>query len=1323
VSVESLLEEFEAAGIQLWVDGDTEAGQLRFRAPKGAMSSERRSALVEARDEVRRFLLDRTVALSGAAVVPQPESAHEPFPLTDVQSAYLMGRREVFAYGGVGCHGYVEFALGAVAVDRFDAAWRKLIARHGMLRAVLDKTGTQRVREEVPPWRLRVADLRGRDAVHVTAHVSETRSEMSHRVYAPDAWPLFDTRLTLTDQGATWHVSFDLLVADFVSFQILLDELHAYYESPDLELPPLRLGFRDYVHAQRRLEQSPRFERDREYWFQRIDSLPAAPVLPLHPRASSAPPRFRRWKSTLDARAWSAFQTHAARRSTSASCALLAAYAEVLGRWSRQPRFTLDVTLLNRQPIHPDVNRLVGDFTSVELLSVDTTPNDSFAERAFRLQARLWEDLDHQLFSGVAVVRELVRRRKDADVFFPVVFTSALNPSATRPMPGPWTLAGATFGITQTPQVWIDCQVVEGDGALTVQWDVREGVLRDGVVDDMFAAFSALLARLADDEPCWDEREVIGLPAAQLRRRSEANATEVAFEERLLHEAFVEQALREPERTAVVAGERRLGYGELLQRALGVARALRAAGWPPGGLAAVVLEKGWEQVAAVFGILLAGGAYLPVDTGQPRLRRDGMLEASGVTHVLTRSDLAERAGPWPAHVRLLHVDAIGLEPLPVAAPPPLVETTSRAYVIYTSGSTGQPKGVVISHRAAWNTVDDVARRFGVGPGDVALGVAQLGFDLSVFDVFGTLAAGATLVLPEPERRSDPSHWAGLAARERVTLWNSVPAHLQMLRDYLDSPAGSELRGRVRLRLALVSGDWIPVALPDQVRAVIPGVELVSLGGATEAAIWSIAYPIGAVDPSWSSIPYGKPLRNQTLHVLDAAMRPCPEWVVGELFIGGCGVALEYLNDAHKTAERFIIHPASGERLYRTGDLGRFLPDGNIEFLGREDSQVKIRGHRIELAEIESALAAHPGVRAAAVVVDGDRPRRRLAAFFEADPAAAPSCAELRSWLEARLPESMLPARYECLEVIPLTANGKVDRAALSARLARRGQEEKSIDEAPVGELEQEIAECWAEAFELGAVGRHQDFFALGGDSLLAARIAGRLLARSPFFEAIGFDELLAHLLDEATIARFAARLVETSAGGPAEASEPAMLALVASAGAGPAHVLVRDRAGAPVAREGLAAALGQYGPVWSLAAPSAPTLAAGASLERAVARAAGELAAARIERPLLFGWGAGAAFALELARQLLERGVAAPRLTLLAGLADTEWSSRDAYAGDVVVVAPEDGSADDELRALAEACLGRLQVLRHPGRLDAWLQGEGAEALAAALSSKPGPER
>ncbi|ANS63556.1 amino acid adenylation enzyme/thioester reductase family protein [Streptomyces lincolnensis] len=955
MSAAELVSHLATAGVELW----EEDGRLRFRAPQGALTDELRERLSADRDAVLAHLRDPFAE----PLVPDPDGRHLPFPLTEVQSSYLLGRTDAFAYGGIGCHAYLEYELpGTVPPERAADAWRVLVERHDALRTVYHPDG-QQVLKELPPYEIPVAGAE---------RAEEIRGELAQRTYTPATWPLFDVRLTHSPERLLVHLSVDLLVTDFSGVQQLLGELEQLCLEPDRPLTPVPVSFRDHVLAERRLRDSARWARDRAYWLDRLDDLPPAPELPVLTEESGREVRFRRLADRLTSQESAALRQRAAARDLTVSTVLLAAYAEVIGQWSARPRFTLNLPVFAKRPVHPDIGRVVGDFTSVTLLAVEPDAGAGFARRARALGGRLFEDLDHGLYSGVEVLREAARR-SDRHTLMPVVFTSTLQGTEV-PATGPGRVG---YGVTQTPQVWIDCQVMESGGEILLGWDVREGVLPEGLADDAFAAFAALVRELAVSDAPWDATDPVRVPRAQAARHSEVNATARPLPEGLLHERVLAAAVAHADRPAVIAPDRTLTYAELAGYARTVTARLRAAGVAPGERVAIVMDKGWEQVPAVLGVLAAGCVYVPVDTVHPPARRALVLASSGAVAVLTQTRLGE-AYELPT----IAVDA--LEPSE-AVESRRVDPGEAAYIIYTSGSTGEPKGVVVSHRAALNTVADIDERFGVGADDRVLGLAQLGFDLSVYDLFGPLAHGGALVLPDPERRGDPSHWADLAARHRVTLWNSVPAQLQMLHDYLASGAGAaDVAGLSALRLGLLSGDWIPVRLPDRIRALLPGLRLISLGGATEAAIWSIHHPIEQpVDPGRPSIPYGRPLANQTFHVLDDALRPRPDWVPGELCIGGSGLALGYHGDPETTARRFVTHPVTGERLYRTGDLGRWLPSGDIEFLGREDGQVKIRGHRIELAEIEAALTGHPSVGAAAVLAVGDDSlQRRLVAFAE-----------------------------------------------------------------------------------------------------------------------------------------------------------------------------------------------------------------------------------------------------------------------------------------------------------------------------------------------------
>jgi amino acid adenylation domain-containing protein len=666
--------------------------------------------------------------------------------------------------------------------------------------------------------------------------------------------------------------------------------------------------------------------------------------------------------------------------------------------------------------------------------------------------------------------------------------------------------------------VWLDHGVSEQEGELVLIWSFVDQLFPSGLVDDMFQAYVGLVEALATTEAAWTRPVPALLPARQTAARQVAEATAGPVSDDLLHAGFLRQAAARPDAPAVIAADRCLTYGELRAEAGILAATLRGLGAGPGRLVAVALPKGWEQVVGTLGVLLAGAAYVPLDPEWPEARIDELLAGTGADLCVTLAAPAE-GRRWPAGVQGVPVEARGAASGAPQGPETAdVGPDALAYVIFTSGSTGTPKGVVIDHRGAVNTILDVNERVGLGAGDRVLALSALTFDLSVWDFFGTLAAGGTIVMPEAAGARDPRHWDALCRQHGVTVWNSVPALLQLLVE----EAGRRGAGLPpALRLAMLSGDWIPLDLPRKVAELAPALRMLSLGGATEASIWSIAHPIDRVEPGWTSIPYGRPLRNQTMHVLDGALRPSPDWVPGDLYIGGLGLARGYWGDPERTAAAFLDHPARAARLYRTGDRARVWPGGTIEFLGRRDQQVKVQGFRVELGEVETALARQPGISQAVVTAVGERfeAKRLVAYVVPEDPtlrspeADARMGAALAEALRALLPAYMVPPVFVVLDALPVSANGKVDRKALPVPGGLLASRRERV--APRTAVETGVAEVWAAVLDQPRVGVHDNFFELGGDSLSAIRLVSRLR------ESLGVDLPLRRLFDAPTVAGLA----------------------------------------------------------------------------------------------------------------------------------------------------------------------------------------------------------
>ncbi|OUC11719.1 MAG: non-ribosomal peptide synthetase [Alkalinema sp. CACIAM 70d] len=1121
----TLLHQLTHQGIKLSVVGES----LQVDAPKGALTEELRRSLIQSKADILALLRQHQSNQQSndlPTIVPDPESRYEPFPLTDMQHAFWIGRSGILELGNVSNHGYYEIEGAGLDIQRLNHTLQRLIERHDMLRAIVLPNGQQQILREVPEYSLKAVDLQDEEPTTIAAQLEAIRQEMSHQVLPADQWPLFDFRATcLPGDRVRLHISYDLLVFDAWSLFRLFEEWFQLYQNPAAQLTPLDLSFRDYVLAEQSLPQTQLYQRSQDYWLKRLDALPPAPDLPLakHPKELQTH-HCQRYHGRMEPQDWQQLKHKGTQAGLTPSGLLLAAFAEVIGLWSHNPQFTLNLALFNRLPLHSQVNHLLGDFTSVTLLAIDQSQVLSFRDRAIQIQQQLWQDLEHRYFSGVRVTRELTRRQGAAPNAMPVIFTSTLGFAGL----GQETLTFSHFGelvygISQASQAWMDVQVWEEQETLTFNWDVVEGLFPEGMIADMFSTYCQLLKQLAQLDALWTTSTRQLLPINQLAQRAASNATEAPVFNGLLHEWFIQQARQHPDRIAVIVSQKKLTYGEVYARSTYLGNHLRQLGVQPNQLVGIVMEKGWEQIVAVMGILMSGAAYVPIAPDSPPERLHYLLQHSEVRIVLTQSWIDSRIA-WPLDIQRISLDTEqGWSQDSIDDKAQVIESVQRpddlAYVIYTSGSTGLPKGVMITHRNVTNVVVHTNQRFQVSNHDRILAVTALNHDLSVYDIFGLLSAGGAIVLPDADRVKDPQHWAELLQREQVTLWNSVPPMMEMLLNTLaDQPPQVVSQLPTSLRLAILGGDWWPVSLPSRLRSHLPAIQLLSIGGPTETTIWNIGYEIQDIDPQWKSIPYGKPMANAKYYILNNALEDCPTWVAGQMYCAGIQLAKGYWRDGEKTEASFITHPRTGERLYRTGDRGRYLPDGTIEFLGRVDFQIKLRGHRIEAGEIEAALMQHPRVKTA--IVKAISPAKQtpaassstdsaiyLAAYIvpiadvptevSAIPSTGvPTMDELSQWLKQKLPDYMVPSVFMFLDALPLSANGKVDRQALPTE-ATLFQKREATYTPPQNQIEQAIAQVFQDVLDCDRVGIQDNFFDLGVNSLMLTTVYSKLGSAIP----------------------------------------------------------------------------------------------------------------------------------------------------------------------------------------------------------------------------------
>ncbi|CAF1593907.1 unnamed protein product, partial [Adineta ricciae] len=918
--------------------------------------------------------LDSSSSTEDNRILSDELARHEPFPVTDIQQAYLIGREGFIELGSVSCFVYHEYDFPATFdIEKFEKALNYLIQYHEALRTIFISRTEQKILETVPLYTLSIVELD--DTLTMKEKLLERRRELSHRILPADQWPLFNIQTThfkLDNEYRTrLHIGFDALILDFWSMMLIYRQLGQLYSSSNFALPKLTFSFRDYVLSEEKFKSTPNYTNDKGYWLDRLNTFPSGPKLPLQCLPNEIHvQRHCNSQQLLDRSSWSRLKRRIIDYELTPAGFLVSIYAIVLSKWSENKHFALNLPIFNRLPIHPQINEIAGDFTTVLPLEIHLDEPISYYKFVQTVQRQLWNDLEHMSYNGVSFVRDLMQTQKTKEIVLPFVFTCGIDIGGMNQKDDSKYLfldQRPEYMISQTPQVFLDHVVYESDGHLSDNWIYVNELLSSELIENMHMTFINALHEFSLSDDMWQQPISISLPPDQYNRRLHFNQTQWKpnIKQHLLHSGIIEKAEQTPDSLAIISPQAHFTYKQLMDRVYSLASHLEHEYQIRSNeLIAILMKKGWEQVVACLAILVSGGAYLPLDVDAPYDRLKSLIEETSVRIVLTQSHCQHVF----SHLTTIAVDTFTTTDWQKSSFLVRQQSpTDLAYIIYTSGSTGKPKGVMISHQAALNTILDMNSRLEITSHDRIFALSHLNFDLSVYDIFGSLNGGGTIVIPGHEDYKNPKHWCDMMIEYRVTIWNSVPMLMQMLVEHYKHTKSNHHQ----LRHVLLSGDWIPLTLPKAIHTTFgTKVMVISLGGATEASIWSIAYEIPRMMPQeWKSIPYGAPLRNQHYYVYDSHLDDCPEWVMGELYIGGIGLADGYWNDAVKTQSSFMIHPRTRERIYRTGDHGRFMPGGYIEFMGRKDYQVKVHGHRIELGEIEYHLQQHSDIHQAVASVD------------------------------------------------------------------------------------------------------------------------------------------------------------------------------------------------------------------------------------------------------------------------------------------------------------------------------------------------------------------
>ncbi len=758
-----------------------------------------------------------------------------------------------------------------------------------------------------------------------------------------------------------------------------------------------------------------------------------------------------------------------------------------------------------------EVEDLIGFFINTLVLRTRLSEDLTFEELLQQVKETALEAYEHQDVPFEKLLEELrVERDLSWTPLFQVFF-NMLNPGmggiASLQLSG---LEVEPLSVSEVESKFdLTVYLSEREQRIHLSWEYNTDLFDEGTVQRLAKHFEVLLNNvLVDPDRPLSELSLL-TPEERRQLLVEWNETAADYpRERCVHELFEEQAERTPRAIALVFEDQQLTYSDLNRRANQLAHFLKKLGAGPETLVGLCLERSTEMVVGVLGILKAGAAYVPLDPEFPKERLAFMLKDSDAPVLVTRSELVD-ALPQP-NSSVLCIDSVCDTISNQSEKNPETTVTSRnlAYVIYTSGSTGTPKGVQISHRALVNFLCSMRKEPGLSDKDTLLSVTTLSFDIATMEIFLPLTVGARLVVVSKEVAADGFRLSEKLRESRATVMQATPSTWRMLMD-ADWSVGEDFR-------ILCGGEELPRDLANR---MLDRCSVVwNLYGPTETTIWSTA---SRVEPGEGPVAIGRPIDNTAVYLLDKQLQPVPIGIAGEIYIGGDGLARGYLNDPALTAAKFVPDPFSGDsygRLYRTGDVGRYLPDGNIEFLGRVDHQVKVRGFRIELGEIESLLEQHSEIRQAVVVVRGEGSDKQLVSYLVAAPEKSPPVEELRLYLSQKLPAYMVPSFYVELESLPLTPNGKVDRRALPEPTLITEVGDEFL--APRDPIELHLAQLWESLLGVRPVGRRDNFFELGGHSLLAVRMVaniekvyGKRLPLATLFEAPTVERVARALKD------------------------------------------------------------------------------------------------------------------------------------------------------------------------------------------------------------------
>lgn len=1005
-----------------------------------------------------------------------PEKRFEPFPMTDLQVAYYIGRNNDTELGGNPTRGYSEITCKNYNHEKMKKAINRLFSIHDILRCYFNEDGTQQV---VPEWEFTefpYEDISGMLEDEQNAYLLKKRERIFNNLFDVSKLPLVRFETTkCSDDKVILHFSHEGMIIDGWSHEVIIHDLDRLYCHPDEETKSPEIQFLDYVNYLEKIKETQKYKEDREYWLKIMSENYPKPSLPLKQDPSKIKEvNTRQVVRYIDKNVWENVKQFAYRNKLTPFSVIFTAFGRAVLKYCNDDRFLINMPVSIRPNIHPEIDELIGECSNFFLLNFDASGNKSLLENAVENQHKVSEIMQHNYFMGTDLIREL-QKKNGAVIVAPLVFTSIVDvPNMEK------ECLEKVFTKTHTSQIWIDAIAMRKGDTIMLTMDCVNELFEESVTNGIGDTFVMLLNKISEDESFWKGSE-IGLTDAESQAISGCTQNSITSEDMpKIADLFEHNLDVNADCAAVIAGDRTYTHREAYNIAGGIAEIIKKHSVKEP--VAVFMEKCAYMPISALACLMSGCAYFPIDLELPVEQLIACVRRANSKVILTTSRQMEKFNG------IEDISIVNVEELDYSKQYDTsfvrIDGNDLAFVINTSGTTGTPKSVSITQNALVNCLIETEKRCAMTNKDRLFAITNYCHDMSVYDMTAPFMTGSAVVVPDADHTKDPFHWKEQLISHKVTFWNSAPALLEILveslRDKNDYDFGN-------LRNIFLGGDRISPSLISKASEIFVNAKFCSCGGPSEATIWSIWHDITSEDMKSEFVPYGKPIKNANYYILSSDKKLCPPYKEGVMFVEGIGVSKGYIGLDEETAKRFIY--VSGKRMYDTGDRGYYLANGDIRILGRVDKQVKVNGKRIELDGISEAMNSIDGISSSAVILNE---RKSLIGFYTSSEDISKE--DINAVLAKKLPGYMIPVRYIRIDSIPLTKNGKIDSNALAkaeANFIEETNNSQVVSERD-NEIETELLEMCKDIIGNDDININDTFFEMGGNSIHAIKLLTRI---------------------------------------------------------------------------------------------------------------------------------------------------------------------------------------------------------------------------------------